>query len=116
MLGYIILVIVQFAAAFVGGPQLAGRIPGLDSGNVRVFVQAVIYALIVWVVGVVASILLKDVRMPGSATLTTALIGAIIGATILSIPQALNALYSVVHFPQAYLPIFGAILGYLVRR
>jgi len=115
MLSYILLVIAQFVAAFLGGGELAGRVPGIG-GDVRTFVQAAIYAVIVWVVGVIGSFILKGVRTPGSATLTTALIGAIIGATVMSIPAALHAVSAVVKFPPLYLPLLGAIIGYLVRR
>ena len=114
MIGYIVLVLLQFAAAFLGAPQVLAKIP--VSGDPRIFVQAVIYALIVWAVGLLGSFVLKDVRMPSTAALGTALAGALIGATIMLVQPAMSTLQSIIKFPQQYLPIGLAILGYMLRR
>ena len=112
MLGYLVLVILQFAAAFVGAPLLLRYIP--ISGDPRTFVHAALFAVIVWVIGLVGSFVLKDVRMPTTRTLTAALIGAIIGAALMFVPQLIAAIPF--KFPPLYLPLAGAILGYLARR
>ena len=78
MLGYLILVALQFAIAFLCAPFLLAKIP--ITGDPKTFVHAAIYALIVWVVGLVGSFALKDVRTPGTSTLVSALVGGLIGA------------------------------------
>lgn len=116
MLGYIFLVLLQFFAAFLGGPQVMGKLPVSLSGDQRTFAQAIVYAFIVWLVGFVASFALRDVRRPSTEALVAALAGGLIGATIMFVPQAMNALQSIVKFPPQYLPIGLAIVGYMLRR
>lgn len=112
MIGYLVLVVVQFAAAFTGAPLVLRYIP--ISGDPQTFVHAAIYAVIVWIVGLVGCFLLKDVRMPTTSTLAYALIGAVVGAALMFVPQLIAAIPF--RFPPLYLPLFGAILGYLIRR
>ncbi|CFX38660.1 membrane protein of unknown function [Candidatus Filomicrobium marinum] len=115
MLGYLVLVILQIIAAWFGMPKVMSYIPSNLGSLATAAIEAAIYALIVWIIGVLFSFVLKDVRMPGTPTLATALVGALIGAAIVvflpafgvSIPRAIN--------PQ-FIPLAGAILGYLARR
>lgn len=115
MLGYLILVAVQFAVAFYGTPKLVEliRIPIRD-GNVAPFISAAAAAVIVWVTGVVGSLILKDVKMPVSATLMAALIGALIGAAIVAIPFI--RAHNPIDARQEFFWIAGAIAGYLAKR
>lgn len=112
MIGYLVLVAVQFAAAFVGAPLVLRYIP--VSGDPQTFVHAAIYAVIVWIVGLVGCFVLKEVRMPTTHTLASALFGAMVGAALMFVPQLIAAIPF--KFPPLYLPLAGAILGYLVRR
>lgn len=112
MVGYLLLVVLQFIAAFFGAPMVLRYIP--IQGDPRTFVHAAIFAVIVWIVGLVSSFALKDVRMPSTYTLAGALIGSVIGAALMFFPQLLAAIPF--KFPPLYLPLIGAILGYLVRR
>jgi hypothetical protein len=112
MIGYLVLVVVQFAAAFVGAPLVLRYIP--VSGDPQTFVHAAVYAVIVWIVGLVGCFVLKEVRMPTTRTLAAALIGAIIGAALMFVPQLIAAIPF--KFLPLYLPLGGAILGYLLRR
>ena len=112
LLGYIVLIAIQFAAAFVGGPFVLKYVP--VSGDLQNFVLAASYAVIVWIVGLVGSFVLKDVNLPTSRTLASALVGALIGAVIMLFPVVLNAIPF--KFPPLYLPLIGAIIGYMVRR
>ncbi|MGD9784534.1 MAG: hypothetical protein AB7E80_02150 [Hyphomicrobiaceae bacterium] len=112
MIGYLVLVILQFIAAWFGAPMLLRYIP--VQGDPRTFVHAAMFAVIVWVIGLIGSFALKDVRMPSAGTLASALIGALIGAALMFVPQLIAAIP--LKFPPLYLPLFGAILGYLARR
>ena len=113
MLSYLILIAVQFMTAFLGAPQVLAHIP--VSGDARTFVHAAIYAIIVWLVGLIASQVLKDVRQPSSSSLALAVVLALAGAAIIVFaPTLLNAIP--LKFPALYVPLAGAILGYLIRR
>ncbi len=112
MLGTIILVAIQFAAAFLGAPLILKFIP--ISGDLKIFAHAVAYAVIIWVVGLVGSFALKDVNLPSSKTLAAALVGGLIGAGLTLVPGLLAAIPF--KFPTLYVPLIGAIAGYMIRR
>ena len=112
MLGYIILILLQIACAWYGAPFAMKYIP--LTGDPRIFAHAAVFAVIVWIVGLVASFVLKDVRMPASSTVASALVGALIGAVIIVVPQIKNAIPFSFH--PMFAPLAGAILGYMVRR
>ena len=112
MLGRIILIAIQFATAFLGAPYVMAKLP--ITGDLKLFAQAAVFAILVWIVGLVGSFALKDVNLPSSRTLGSALIGALIGAALTLIPGLLAAIP--IKFPTVYLPIIGAILGYMARK
>jgi hypothetical protein len=112
MLGQIILVAIQFVAALLGAPLVLAQIP--ISGDLKIFAQAVIFAVIVWIVGLVGSFALKDVNLPSTRTLGAALVGALVGAALTKVPGLMDA--SPLKVPLLYLPLLGAIIGYAVRR
>ncbi len=115
MLAYIILAVAQAAAAWFLTPEVLRFIPpAVSSGDITIFVHAIIFGVIVWIVGVVASLIIKDVRMPASPTLVAALIGALIGAIIVVVPQIRSLIP--LNFHPMFLPLAGAIIGYMVRR
>ncbi|MFA9472975.1 MAG: hypothetical protein ACERJ2_00220 [Filomicrobium sp.] len=114
MLGYLVLIALQIIAAWFGKGHVTGYIPN-QGAIIDAAVEAAVIAVIVWVVGLVGSFVLKDVRTPGSSTLVTALIGALIGAAIVfSLPQLGYSLPNGIK--AAFIPVAGAILGYLLRR
>lgn len=112
MLGTIILVAIQFATALLAAPLLLRYVP--VGGDLTKFAYAVAYAVIIWVVGLVGSFALKDVNLPSSRTLGAALVGGLIGAALLLVPGLMAA--SPIKFPPLYLPLIGAIIGYMVQR
>jgi hypothetical protein len=112
MLGTIILIAIQFAAALLGAPLVLAHIP--VSGDLKIFAHAVIFAVITWIVGLVGSFALKDVNLPSTRTLGAALIGALIGAALTKVPGLMDM--SPLKFPILYLPLIGGIIGYMARR
>ena len=112
MLGTIILVAIQFAAAFLGAPVVLKLIP--VDGDLKIFAYAVSYAVIIWVAGLIGSFALKDVNLPSSKTLGAALVGGLIGAGLTLVPGLLAAIPGKV--PTLYFPLIGAIIGYMIRR
>lgn len=112
MIGYLVLAALQTAAAWFGAPATLKYIP--VSGDPKLFIHAAVFAVLVWVTGVVGSFALKDVRMPTTAALASALIFALICAGILFVPQIMKAIPF--QFDRMFLPLAGAIIGYMVRR
>ncbi len=114
MLGYLALIALQIIAAWFGKGQVSAYIPN-QGAIIDSAVEAAAIAVIVWVVGLIGSFVLKDVRTPGSTTLVSALIGALIGAAIVfflpqlgySLPAGINS---------GFIPVAGGIIGYLLRR
>ena len=114
MLGRLVLVCLQIAAAWAVGPIIRQYIP--VSGAFDLFVYAGVFAVVVYVTGILAALIIKDVGSPSPAALTTALIVALIAAAFATygmdlIPQIPGGTIS-----KRGLVLAGAILGYLVRR
>jgi hypothetical protein len=112
MIGYLILIALQIAVAVFGAPFILKFIP--VGGDPKVFVQAAVFAVLVWVTGVVMSFALRDVRMPSTSTLASALVVALIAAGLLFIPALWAAIP--IKFDKSFVPLAGAIIGYMLRR
>ena len=114
MLGRIILLALQIAVAWLAGPIVRGYVPA--PGAADLFLYAAIFAVLAYVTGVLAALVIKDVGAPSGSTLTWSLMLALIAA-------------AAVTFGQAYIPqipgnavskrgivLAGALLGYLLKR
>jgi hypothetical protein len=112
MLGRLILILLQAIIAWFAAPIIAGYVP--VPGAFSLFLFAIICAIIVFLVGILAAQVLRDVGQPGSVTLTSALIFALIAAAVATWgPQFLPQIHRV--SPRA-LVLAGAIIGYLIKR
>jgi hypothetical protein len=114
MLGKLILIVLQVIVAWGLGPILRGYIP--VAGDFDLFVYAGIFAVLAYITGILASLVIKDVGTPSPAALTTSLVLALIFAAIATfawqyIPNIPDTTISKRGFVLA-----GAILGYLMRR
>ena len=115
MLGRLILVLIQLALGWFLGPLIVAKIPSF--GALNIFVYAVVFAIVIWLIGMLGAIALKDVAQPSPATLTVALVGALIGAGLTLVPDVMKAIASVVKgVPATAYPLIGAVLGYAVKR
>lgn len=112
MLPRLILILLQIVFAWFVGKCLAGYVP--LTGDLKIFIYALIFGVLVWNAGLIGAEILKDVGRPSSATLAACLIGALVGAAILFIPGLLAAIP--LKFNQLFVPLAGAIIGYMVRR
>lgn len=116
MLSRLILLAAQLVIGWVGAPYIVRYIPGL--GGLQLFVYAVVFAVIVWIVGLVLSQVLRDMGMPASATLVTCLIVALIGAALITwlpmlVPDLARPMRQI---PTIAYPLIGAVLGYHIKR
>jgi EamA domain-containing membrane protein RarD len=116
MLSRLVLLAVQLIVAWVGAPYVVRYIPGI--GRMEIFVYAAVFAVLVWVVGLVLSQVLRETGQPSSATLLSALIVAAIAAAIYTwlpavVPEAKRFMLNLQE--KAY-PLIGALIGYHIRR
>lgn len=114
MLGRLILILLQIVVAWFLAPIIAKYIP--VAGIFSLFVFAVICAIIVFLVGVLAAQVLRDVGQPGSATLTWCLILALLAAAIATWGPSLLPQIPWSRVPDRALVLAGAVLGYLVKK
>ena len=114
MLGKLILIVLQVIVAWGLGPVVRGYIP--VAGDFDLFVYAAIFAILAYVTGILASLVIKDVGSPSPAALTASLVVALIAAAI-----AAFAWQYIPNIPDTAITkrgfvLAGAILGYLMRR
>lgn len=111
MLGRIILVLLQLLIGFAAGPYVQRYIS--VGGDVQNFINGAIYALVIYLVGLIAAQIVKDVPTPSPAALTYALIGGLIGAAII----ATGFYHQIpVRMPQQFYPLILAVVGYTLKR
>jgi uncharacterized membrane protein YqgA involved in biofilm formation len=113
----IILTLLQLHVAVTYAPSLRGLIPA-NLGVLNIFLLAVIVAVVVWLVGHIGALVLKETPPPTNATLAWCLVLAAVFAGLTLIPQVTQALASSVRqsIPLTVYPAIGAVLGYLLKR
>jgi hypothetical protein len=116
MLARLVLLGAQLAVAWFVAPEIVRSIPRL--GDFRIFVYAAVFAVLVWVVGLVLSQVLRETGMPSNSTLVTSLVvGLIFAAMILWVPQLFPDLGRLLpRIDSRIYPLIGAVLGYHLRR
>ncbi|MGQ0456151.1 MAG: hypothetical protein ACT4OU_03705 [Hyphomicrobium sp.] len=114
MLGKIILLLLQIVAAWFLGQILYSNIPA--PGEFGIFLYAVLFAIIVYLTGVLGAQVLQGVGGPSGATLSAALVVALIAAAIVAfVPQLVAALPGNT-ISHRGLVLAGALLGYWLKR
>jgi hypothetical protein len=110
------LLALQLVVAWVAAPVIVRYIPGL--GRMQLFVFAAVFAVLVWIVGLVLSQVLRETGMPSSATLVAALIIALAGAALVTwLPALAPDLRATMRaIPDLAYPLIGAVLGYHIKR
>jgi len=115
MLSWLVLMLVQLVVGWFAALYIVSYVPRL--GALELFVYAVVFAVLVWIIGLVLSQVLRDTRMPSSSALVAALVGGLIGAALIVVlpvvaPEFLRLLPGI---PAHAYPLVGAIVGYQVR-
>lgn len=116
MLSRLVLLALQLIVAWFAGPIIVRYIPGL--GGLQLFVYAIVFAVLVWIVGLVLSQVLRETGMPSSSTLVASLVVALIGAALITwLPGLVPDIgRSMRQIPALAYPLIGAALGYHLRR
>ena len=115
MIGRLVLILIQLGLGWVLAPMIMAKLPAF--GALNIFVYAAVFAVLVWLIGMLGSIVLKDVAQPTPSTLSVALVGALIGAGLTLVPDVTKAIGSVIKgVPLHAYPLLGAVLGYAVKR
>ncbi len=114
MLGKIILLLLQIAVAWLLAPILYSYIP--VPGEFGLFLYAILFAIIVYLVGVLCGQVLRDIGVPGGGALSAALVVALIFAAIVFFaPQLLASIPGDTISHRGFV-LAGALLGYWLRR
>lgn len=121
MLPRIVLVMLQFLIAWFGASYIAEPIIrslglGRDYGTL---VYAVVYAIIVWLVGLGGSAVLKGLPSPSTGTLGFSLVLALAVAGVMLVPDLARAITGVISpqtVPPSAYPLLGALFGYFIKR
>lgn len=114
MLGRIVLILIQFGITWRVAPEISRLLPEL--GDLRIFALAVAFAVLVWLIGVVGHLVLKDVAQPTPSTLAVAMVFALILAGATLVPEVMTAVGKVMTIQPLLYPLIGAVLGYAIKR
>jgi hypothetical protein len=116
MLSRLVLLALQLAIAWYAGPEIVRFIPGF--GGLQLFVYALVFAVLVWIVGLILSQVLRETPTPSSSTLVASVVVALIGAAlIIWVPAFVPDLGRPMRqIPSLAYPLIGAVLGYHLRR
>ena len=117
MLSRLILLALQLIVAWFAAPEIVRYLPNFGP-LLQLFVYAVVFAVLVWIVGLILSQVLRETGMPSSSTLLASIIVALIGAALITwlpglIPEIGRTMRQV---PTLVYPLIGAVLGYHARR
>jgi hypothetical protein len=113
MLGRLVLLLLQIAIGWFGGRAIMGYI---NVGQFRLFIFAIVVAIVIFLVGIIAAQVLREVGAPSSHTLSWAVALALIAAALWTFgPQYLPQVPWRQVQPE-YAVLAGAILGYMIKR
>ena len=115
MLGRLILLLLQIAIGWFGTTAIMGAI---RFGEFRLFILAVVAAIVVFLIGVIAALIVKDVWAPTSRTLAWSLGFALLAAALWTWGSQIPLLSEIPwgRIRAEYAVLAAAILGYHLRR
>ena len=113
MLGRLVLLLLQITLGWFASNALMTYV---KFGEFRLFIFAVIAAIVVYLIGIIAAQVIKDVGSPSSQTLSASLVLALIAAAIATWGPSLIPQIPWSQVPDKYLVMAGAILGYMFKR
>lgn len=115
MLGRLILILLQIVLGWLGTNALKGFV---KFNQFELFIFAVLAAIVVYLIGVIAAQVLKDVGAPSGHTLSWSLTFALIAAALWTWGPSLPLLKEVPwgKIPDLYAVLGAAILGYHIKK
>lgn len=119
MLPRIVLLLIQIAAAWFLADPIRAVITPVLGRQYDIFVYAVIFAVIIMVVGFAGSLVLKGIRVPTAGTFIASLLLALILAALTLVDQVRLPVEAAVPILRGNLKVFpfiGALLGYILKR
>lgn len=118
MLGRLVLLLLQIVIGWFGANAIMGWVAGSVPGAFSIYVFAIVCAIVVFLTGVVAAQVLKDVGTPAGHTLSWSLGLALIAALLWEFGPSLPLLSEIPwgRVPEKYAVLAGAILGYHVKK
>ncbi len=116
MAARILLIVIQLLVAWFAAPQIMKFVPHL--GVLNTFILAFVFAILVWVIGVVFGTFLKDVGQPSPSALVVSFGLAVVMAALVLMPAFENV---ILNTPAKDLPrdaflLIGAVLGCTIKR
>lgn len=115
MLPRIILIALQILGAWYGADALRRLLPVWRDFDI--FVWAVLFALLVYFIGFVGSLILKGLRPPSPAAFIVCLVLALIFAGLTWVPQVTEVVRNVgIRVNNTVYPFIGALIGYYLKR
>lgn len=120
MLPRLVLLVLQVAAGLFVVPQLKVSLQGVVPAAYDLFFLAVLYAVVIMVVGFIGSVVMKGLPIPSSGTLIAMLILACgIVALVKWVPEFTQTVEGVVPALKANryaYPFVAALLGYYLKK
>ena len=114
MLGRIMLILVQLVVGWYAALEFAKALPPM--GKMDIFILSLLFAVMVWAIGLLAGAFLKDEAEPGPGALVFAFAAAVLLATLPMFPEAQSAIVSVTGpIDVRFYPLVGAVIGYAIQ-
>jgi len=119
MLPRIVLLLIQVAAAWFLADPIKAALPTVLGRPYDIFVYALIYAVIIVVVGFAGALVLKGLRLPSAATFIASLVLAAILSAITLFSQINGPIQEALPLLRdnaKLYPLVGALVGYVLKR
>ena len=119
MLPRLVLLLVQIAAAWFLGPSIKAALPAILGTQYDNLLYALIYAVVIMLVGFAGSLVLKNVPVPSLGTFIASLVLALIFALATLFPQVTEPVGNAIPLLRGnarLYPFVGALIGYLLKR
>jgi hypothetical protein len=119
MLPRIVLLLVQAVAAWFLADPIKAALPTVLGRQHDIFVYALIFAVVITVVGFAGALVLKGLRVPSAGTFVASLVlAAILAAITLSsqINGPIQEALPLLRGNAKLYPLVGALVGYMLKR
>lgn len=113
MLGRLILILLQIILGWFASKAVMKFIA---IGDFKLLIFAIVCAVVIFLIGIIAAQVLRDVGQPGSPTLSMSLIFALVAAALWTFGPSLVPQIPWGRVNAEYAVLGAAILGYLAKR